>query len=207
MGIPSGMNISISHCNPQRCRSWLLKKTTARLTGIIELLAPSREESIIVAPSAKDRSILGCGDKFGRTFHVVPDTLGTTLEPSMSQCDRKSVTAASPDRHNFAIGNHSLKKTVNGMRLFIHPQLNQCCGSNNPQTLHHGHDSLFVKWTIHIMLARQVTKDHHIKTWTRTENMDRTDEHEQNAEVQDTKHGEIDGGLEHAHKKIKNKKI
>ncbi|KAM4126104.1 hypothetical protein ACB094_01G363500 [Castanea mollissima] len=166
MGIPSGMNISISHCNPRRCRSWLLKKTTAtaRLTGVIELLAPSREDSIFVAPLAKDRSKLDCGHKFGRTFHVVPDRLGTILEPGMSHNVTESVTAPSPDRHDFALGNHSLKKTVNGMRLFIHPLMNQCSGSNNPQTLYLGHDSLFVKWTIHIMLARQETKDHHIKT-------------------------------------------
>ena len=90
MGIHSCMKISISYCNPQRCRSWFLKKTTARLTGVIELLAPSREDSVIVAPSEKDRSILGCGDKFGCAFHVVPDRLGTTLEPAMSQCDRVS---------------------------------------------------------------------------------------------------------------------
>ena len=82
------MNISISHCNPQICRSWLLKKTTAGLTGVIELSAPSREDSIIVVPSAKDRSKLGFEDKFGHAFHVVPDRLGTTLEPAMSQCDR-----------------------------------------------------------------------------------------------------------------------
>ena len=88
MGIHSGMKISISHCNPQRCRCWLLKKTTARLTGVLELLAPSREDSIIVVLSAKDRSKLGFGDKFGRAFHAVPVRLGTTLEPAMSQCDR-----------------------------------------------------------------------------------------------------------------------
>ena len=66
----------------------MLKKTTARLTGVIELLAPSREDSIIVVPSAKDRSKLGFGDKFGRAFHVGPDRLGTALEPATSQCDR-----------------------------------------------------------------------------------------------------------------------
>ena len=66
----------------------MLKKTTARLTGVIELSAPSREDSIIVVPSAKGRSKLGFEDKFGHAFHVVPDRLGTTLEPAMSQCDR-----------------------------------------------------------------------------------------------------------------------